>query len=61
VGIATIVAGPAVRRGARSASPVDHYGVLHTVERALGLAPLGGAARRRSGTLDALLAHAGLR
>jgi hypothetical protein len=56
-GIATIVAGPGARRGARSASPVDHYGVLHTVERALGLPPLGGAASSRSGTLDTLLAH----
>ena len=56
--IATIVAGPGVRRGVRSARPVDHYGVLHTVQSELGLAPLGGAARRRSGTLDALLAHA---
>src|SRR5205814_815330 len=45
------------RRSVRSARPVDHYGVLRTVQRALGLAPLGGAARRRSGSLDALLAH----
>ena len=56
--IATIVAGPGARRGVRSSRPVDHYGVLHTVQRELGLASLGGAARRRSGTLDALLAHA---
>ena len=56
--IATIVAGPGARRGVRSARPVDHYGVLHTVQSELGLAPLGGAARPRSGTLDALLAHA---
>jgi hypothetical protein len=55
--IATIVAGPGVRRHARSSAPVDHYGVLRTIENALGLAPLGGAARRRSGTLDALFAH----
>ena len=52
--IATIVAGPEVRRHARSSRPVDHYGVLRTVQNALGLAPLGGAARRRSGTLDGL-------
>jgi hypothetical protein len=55
--IATIVAGPDVRRHARSSRPVDHYGVLRTIENALGLPPLGGAARRRSGTLDALFAH----
>jgi phosphatidylinositol-3-phosphatase len=50
--IATIVAGPAVRRGYRSNRDVDHYGVLGTVEKRLGLAPLGRAASRRSGTLD---------
>jgi hypothetical protein len=55
--IATIVAGPGARRRAHSARPVDHYGVLGTVERALGLPPLGGAAQPRSGTLDPLLAH----
>jgi hypothetical protein len=56
--IATIVAGHDVRRHALSSRPVDHYGVLHTIEDALGLAPLGGAARRRSGTLATLFAHA---
>jgi phosphatidylinositol-3-phosphatase len=56
--IATIVAGPGVRRGARSTSAVDHYGVLRTVENALGLPPLGGAAARRSGTLNALFTRA---
>jgi len=30
--VATIVAGPDVRRGVRYAAPVDHYGVLGTVE-----------------------------
>jgi hypothetical protein len=55
--IATIVAGPDVRRHAHSNRPVDHYGVLATIEHALGLAPLGGAARRRSGTLDSLFTH----
>ncbi len=59
--IATIVAGPGARRRAHSARPVDHYGVLGTVERALGLPPLGGAAQPRSGTLDPLLAHPRLR
>ncbi len=52
--VATIVAGPTVRPGARSATPVDHYGVLATVERALGLPPLGTAADARGGGLDSL-------
>jgi hypothetical protein len=43
-----------VRRHASSNSPVDHYGVLRTIESALGLPPLGGAALRRSGSLDDL-------
>lgn len=42
--IATIVAGPDVRRGGRTSALVDHYGMLGTVEEALGLAPLAGAA-----------------
>ena len=56
--IATIVAGHDVRRGARSGRAVDHYGVLRTVENALGLAPLGGAAAQRSGTLDGVFTRA---
>ena len=56
--IATVVAGPDVRRHARSSRPVDQYGVLRTTENALGLAPLGGAAQRRSGSLDDLFARA---
>jgi len=52
--IATIVAGPDVRRGARESTPVDHYGTLATVERALGLAPLAGAAAPAAGNLDGL-------
>jgi hypothetical protein len=55
--IATVLAGPDVRRGARDASPIDHYGVLGSIERALGLAPLAGAADDRSGSLDGLLAR----
>ena len=42
--IATIVAGPGRRRGVRSARPVDHYGVLRTVEMRSGSA----AGRRRA-------------
>jgi hypothetical protein len=56
--IATIVAGPDVRRHGRSARPVDTYGVLRTIEDALGLPPLGGAALARSGNLDGLFTRA---
>ncbi len=52
--IATVVAGPDVRRGARYNGYVDHYGVLGTIEQALGLAPLGGAAEPQSGRLSSL-------
>ncbi|HEX7609431.1 MAG TPA: alkaline phosphatase family protein [Solirubrobacteraceae bacterium] len=52
--IATIVAGPDVRAGARLSSPVDHYGVLATIERAFGLPPLAGATDPRAGSLAAL-------
>jgi hypothetical protein len=52
--IATIVAGPEVRAGSRSSTPVDHYGVLATIERALGLPELAGAADPGSGSLEAL-------
>jgi len=55
--IATVVAGPDVRRGAHVASPIDHYGVLGSVEWALGLPPLAGAADPRSGSLAALFAR----
>jgi hypothetical protein len=43
-----------VRGGARLALPLDHYGVLATIERALGLPPLAGAAGPRAGSLDGL-------
>jgi phosphatidylinositol-3-phosphatase len=56
--IATIVAGAQVRAGARSSQPIDHYGVLGSIEGALGLAPLGGAADARSGRLTPLFAQA---
>jgi phosphatidylinositol-3-phosphatase len=55
--IATVLAGPGVARGARDARPVDHYGVLATIERALRLPALGGAADRRAGDLSALFAR----
>ena len=54
--IATIVAGPQVQRGARSTAAIDDYGVLGSIERALGLAPLGGASDPRAGSLDDLFA-----
>ncbi len=52
--IATILAGPRVREGAIDVSPIDHYGVLGSIEDALGLPPLGGAADLRSGRLRTL-------
>jgi phosphatidylinositol-3-phosphatase len=55
--VATIVAGPDVRAGARSLQAVDHYGVLGTIEEALGLPALAGAADPQSGRFDALFAH----
>jgi hypothetical protein len=56
--VATIVAGPEVRRGVRMQRPVDHYGVLATIEQALGLPPLAGAADARAGRLTPLFARA---
>jgi phosphatidylinositol-3-phosphatase len=55
--IATFVAGPVVRPGARDARPVDHYGVLRTIEDALGLPPLAAAANARNGTLAPLFSR----
>jgi hypothetical protein len=52
--IATILAGPDVRRGVRDSRPVDHYGVLGTIEEALGLPPLAGATDPSSGRLAGL-------
>jgi hypothetical protein len=52
--IATILAGPGVRRGGRDDRPVDHYGVLGTIEEALGVPPLAGAAEPSSGRLSEL-------
>jgi hypothetical protein len=56
--IATVVAGPDVRRGARVGTPIDHYGVLGGIERALGLPLLAGAADPRSGSLAGLFVRA---
>jgi hypothetical protein len=52
--IATVVVGPTVRSGARSRRPLDHYGVLATIERAFGLPLLGAARNPAHGRLDAL-------
>jgi hypothetical protein len=58
--IATIVAGPDVRRGARDSTPVDHYGVLRTIEDALRLPPLRSAISPSHGSLHALFRQAPL-
>ncbi len=55
--VATILAGGDVRHGARARHPVDHYGVLATIERTLRLAPLAGAADPRAGNLEELLSN----
>jgi phosphatidylinositol-3-phosphatase len=55
--VATIVAGPQVRAGAALARPIDHYGVLASIEEALGLPPLGAGADPRSGRLSSLFAR----
>jgi phosphatidylinositol-3-phosphatase len=55
--VASLVAGPDVRRGARDSRPIDHYGVLGSIEEALGLAPLAGAADPRSGRIWGLFAR----
>jgi phosphatidylinositol-3-phosphatase len=53
--IATIVAGPGVRPGARLGTPVDTYSVLATIEDLLGLRRLGGAACACTPSLQPLL------
>jgi hypothetical protein len=42
--VATIVAGPDIRRGARLTAPADHYSLLAAIDAALRLPPLGHAA-----------------
>jgi hypothetical protein len=56
--LATVLAGPDVRHGARLQQPLDHYGVLATIEQALGLPLLAGAADPRAGRLTPLLRRA---
>ena len=53
--IATIVAGPGARSGARLPSPADHYSVLQTIEDLFGLPRLRGAACACTPSLAPLL------
>jgi acid phosphatase len=55
--IPTIVAGPDVIPGGRDKAPIDHYGVLATIERALGLPLLAGAQNAANGSLAPLFKH----
>jgi hypothetical protein len=59
--IATVVAGPDVRAGARMTRSVDHYGVLASIETAFGLAHLGAARSAAHGTLAPLFGNGALR
>jgi hypothetical protein len=47
--IATVIAGPRVRRHFEHRGALNHYGTLATIERALGLRPLGQAKSARNG------------
>ena len=55
--VATILAGPAARPGARLGTPVDHYSVLQTIEDLLGVPRLRGAACACTPSLAPLLAR----
>ncbi len=57
--IATILAGPAAKLGARLRTPVDQYSILQTIEDLLGLARLRGASCPCTPTLAPLVAGAG--
>ena len=54
--IATIVAGPGARRGARMTTPADHYSILQTIEDLFRLPRLRGAACACTVSLRTLLA-----
>jgi hypothetical protein len=45
--VAALVLGPLVRRGSVSHAPIDHYGLLRTIEYGLRLPPLGHSASAR--------------
>ncbi len=55
--ILTVLAGPAIRAGARLATPVDHYSTLQLLEDVFGLPRLGGAACRCTPSMAPLLAR----
>ncbi|MGI8412072.1 MAG: alkaline phosphatase family protein [Solirubrobacteraceae bacterium] len=55
--VATILAGPGARAGARLSTPVDHYSLLQTIEDLLGLPRLRGAACACTPSLARLLAR----
>ena len=55
--IATVVVGPDVPGGGRMTKPIDHYGVLGTIEDAFGLPRLAAARDPRHGSLAPLLRH----
>jgi hypothetical protein len=55
--VASILAGPDVRPGSRDAAPLDHYGVLATIEQTLGLPGMAGAGAPGAGSLVPLFAH----
>ncbi len=52
--IPTVVVGPDVRAGAVMRRPIDHYGVLGSIESAFGLPGLGAARSARHGSLAPL-------
>jgi len=54
--ITTVVAGPDVRPGGRMTRPIDHYGVLASIEAAFRLPRLGAARDPRHGSLAPLFA-----
>jgi phosphatidylinositol-3-phosphatase len=55
--IATIVAGPGARAGARLSTPTDHYSLLQTIEDQFGLKRLRGAACACTASLGPLLSR----
>jgi hypothetical protein len=52
--IATVVVGPDLRAGGVMSRPIDHYGILRTIETAFGLPQLGAARSGRHGSLAPL-------
>ena len=52
--IPTVVAGPDVRPRAVMRRPLDHYGILRSLETAFGLPRLGAARSARHGSLAPL-------